>query len=348
VPAATLVILSLATALASALLVAVVRRASLRAGVVDVPNERSSHTRVTPRGGGIGIILALAMAFVTAGLMIPGVWPDPWPHLAIAAAVIAFISVVDDVRPLPAAIRLLVHLGIGAWAVAKIGFGDSSEFSNVETVIWSSIATIWVAGLINAYNFMDGIDGMAGTQAVIAGAGWLAMALALGESTVAVVAALIVAASCGFLLHNWHPARIFMGDVGSAFLGFTFAVIPLVVGQNFAWAYVAGVLMVWPFVFDVIVTFIRRAAAGENVLRAHRSHLYQRLVATGFGHAPVTLLYGGLASVGVVVATAGSWVGSAETPGTVFVVITAVLLYLVVRRQESRVSSARPRAESVR
>jgi UDP-N-acetylmuramyl pentapeptide phosphotransferase/UDP-N-acetylglucosamine-1-phosphate transferase len=118
---------------------------------------------------------------------------------------------------------------------------------------------------------------------------------------VAVVGALVAGASLGFLFYNWHPARIFMGDVGAAFLGFTFASFTVLAFSRDADAGLAGVLFVWPFVFDTAFTLLRRIARGENILRAHRSHLYQRLVAAGWSHAHVTMLYAALAVVGVAV-----------------------------------------------
>jgi UDP-N-acetylmuramyl pentapeptide phosphotransferase/UDP-N-acetylglucosamine-1-phosphate transferase len=161
---------------------------------------------------------------------------------------------------------------------------------------------VWIVGLTNAYNFMDGIDGIAGGQAVVAGLGWTLLGWLDHQPLVAALGLLLAASSLGFLGHNWPPARIFMGDVGSAFLGFTLAVLPVVAAQHnprLAWA---GVLLVWPFVFDAAFTFLRRLRKRENVFAAHRSHLYQRLVIAGYSHRFVTLLYIGLALAGAVLA----------------------------------------------
>ena len=164
------------------------------------------------------------------------------------------------------------------------------------------LAFFWVVGLTNAYNFMDGIDGLAGSQAVIAGVGWAGLGWLRGEPLVSLLGLLVAGSSLGFLLHNWPPARIFMGDVGSAFLGFTFAALSVLAAQQNPRLAVAGILLLWPFIFDTIGTFLRRLRRRENVFAAHRSHLYQRLVIAGYSHRTVTLLYSGLALVGLVLA----------------------------------------------
>lgn len=150
--------------------------------------------------------------------------------------------------------------------------------------------------MINAYNFMDGIDGIAGLQAVTAGVSWLALASIFGIPTVYYVGGVIAASSLGFLIHNWQPAKIFMGDVGSAFLGFTFAAMPLVATKQnpkslhvFAFF---GLVFLWFFVFDSIVTFIYRLVLARNVFKAHREHIYQRLVQSGMSHRKVAAIYG--------------------------------------------------------
>jgi UDP-N-acetylmuramyl pentapeptide phosphotransferase/UDP-N-acetylglucosamine-1-phosphate transferase len=161
------------------------------------------------------------------------------------------------------------------------------------------ITFFWVMGLINAYNFMDGIDGLAGVQAVVAGLGWALLGGIEGQILISSFGLLVAASSLGFLGHNWSPARVFMGDVGSAFLGYAFAVLPVMAIAENPHLFLAGVLLVWPFVFDPTFTFIRRLRNGEDVFSAHRSHLYQRLVITGYSHRFVTLLYLGLNLTGL-------------------------------------------------
>jgi UDP-N-acetylmuramyl pentapeptide phosphotransferase/UDP-N-acetylglucosamine-1-phosphate transferase len=153
------------------------------------------------------------------------------------------------------------------------------------------VAVLWVVGLTNAYNFMDGIDGISGAQAIVAGVAFALAAAKGGLTGTAVCAIAIAAANAGFLIHNWSPARVFMGDVGSAFLGFSFAVMALEIAAWSPSAAFAAALSLWPFILDTSLTFLRRAFRGENVFQSHRSHLYQRLVIAGWSHARVTVLY---------------------------------------------------------
>ena len=165
--------------------------------------------------------------------------------------------------------------------------------------VFSFLVILW---FINLYNFMDGIDGLAGGTGMI---GFACLGLLGAQSDAwgfAAVCAAISAACAGFLLSNFAPARIFMGDVGSAFLGFTFAALSVLAAQQNPRLAVAGILLLWPFIFDTIGTFLRRLRRRENVFAAHRSHLYQRLVIAGYSHRTVTLLYSGLALVGLVLA----------------------------------------------
>ena len=150
---------------------------------------------------------------------------------------------------------------------------------------------------------MDGIDGIAGAQALVGG-NWLddRGAARRDRADIAALSLLVAAASSGFLLHNWHPAKVFMGDAGSGFFGFLFAALPLLApagSVSFVWC---AVLLMWPFLFDTGFTLLRRASRFENVLAAHRSHIYQRLVITGCSHVQVTLVYAGLAMLGAVAA----------------------------------------------
>jgi UDP-N-acetylmuramyl pentapeptide phosphotransferase/UDP-N-acetylglucosamine-1-phosphate transferase len=160
------------------------------------------------------------------------------------------------------------------------------------------LTVLWIVGMTNAFNFMDGIDGIAGITAaaalgVVSGGFWLG-----GDGYGALLAAAVAAAAVGFLVWNWQPARVFMGDVGSASLGYTIAVLPLVAGEaERRWLLPLTVAVMWPFLLDTTLTFLRRLRNGENVLEAHRSHFYQRLVIGGWSHSTVALIYG-VASLG--------------------------------------------------
>jgi UDP-N-acetylmuramyl pentapeptide phosphotransferase/UDP-N-acetylglucosamine-1-phosphate transferase len=187
----------------------------------------------------------------------------------------------------------------------------------------AALGLVWVVGLMNAFNFMDGIDGIAGTQALAAGLGWALLGAWGAGADLSTAGLLVAGASLGFLWHNWPPARIFMGDVGSVYVGFLLAVLAVVAARRGpAWG-VAGILLVWPFVFDASLTFLRRAARRENVLQPHRSHLYQRLVIAGWSHQRTTGLYGALAAAGL-----GS--GAVYVTGTAAARLAALALVAVL------------------
>ena len=162
-------------------------------------------------------------------------------------------------------------------------------------------ALLWMVGMTNVFNFMDGIDGLAGLQAVVAGAAWAIVGWQIDSILVLWFGLLILVSVMGFLAHNWSPAKIFMGDVGSAFMGFIFAFLPLLAISETPSVLIQGmggrlllfsVLVLWPFIGDAGLTLVRRTLNGERVWAPHRSHLYQRLVIIGWSHARVTLLYG--------------------------------------------------------
>jgi len=271
-----------------------VRRWSERRGILlDIPNERSSHYTPVPRGGGVWIVLVTIGGF--AGLLLVKVVPPLWLPYLLGGLLIAFVGGLDDLYSLPSGLRLGAHLlgatilvvGIGYWRMVELPY-----FGRIALRGWGLPITLcWVVGLTNAYNFMDGIDGLAGGQAVVAGIGWAVLGGQFLQPGVIEISVLLVASSLGFLMHNWHPARIFMGDVGATFLGFSFAALTLLEGQLDPRLVTVGVMFVWPFVFDTSFTFIRRLLKKENVFAAHRSHLYQRLVTLGLRHNQVTLIY---------------------------------------------------------
>ncbi len=274
--------------------------------LLDIPNERSSHSRPTPRGGGLVIVVLSTIGLVVAWFL----YPD-WPLAALlaflgGALLIAAVCWWDDLRSLSIRLRLAVHslgavlviLAFDSWRLADIPLVGPINLGWLGLVV----AFLWIVGLTNAYNFMDGIDGLAGAQAVVTGTGWVVLGMLSDQPLVGAFGALLAASSLGFLGHNWPPARIFMGDVGSSYLGYTFAALTLIAAQSNPRLALAGLLLVWPFVFDAAFTFTRRLLKGENVFAAHRSHLYQRLVIAGYSHRFVTLLYLWLTLPGAILA----------------------------------------------
>ena len=280
------------TAILSYLATHAIRRYAERRQLLDRPNERSSHTVPTPRGGGLAIaalVLAVGLCFVIpAGLNRRLVY-------LVCGAVIAWLGWRDDIRSLSPRVRFLVQGIVAALSIWWLGyfkvvtipmFGDLAL-----GVVGIAITFLWIIGLTNAYNFIDGIDGMAGGVALSAGIGWMWLASNIDNPFVFWIALAITASSLGFLRHNWSPARIFMGDVGSTFLGYSFAVLPLIASDQGGDALLLGTLLMWTIIMDAGVTFIGRLIRRENVFAPHRSHLYQRLVMAGYKHETVSLLY---------------------------------------------------------
>ncbi len=249
----------------------------------------------------------------------------------MGSLIIAGVSWLDDLCSLPNRIRFIAHaivsllllIGVGYWNVVNIPFAGQLHLGWVGV----PITFLWITGLTNAYNFMDGVDGIAGGQAVVAGLGWAVLGWLNHLPLISTLGLLLAACSLGFLGHNWPPARIFMGDVGSAFLGYTFAILAVIAAQKDPRLALTGLLLVWPFVFDTTFTFLRRLRGGENVFAAHRSHLYQRLVIAGYSHCFVTLLYIGLSGAGAILAL--TWTLNLSG-ATIIVTLSLPLLCLVL------------------
>ncbi|HEX9486015.1 MAG TPA: glycosyltransferase family 4 protein [Gemmatimonadales bacterium] len=266
-----------------------VRRYALRHNVIDIPNARSSHEVATPTGGGASIAVTLLVGIALAGALR---WiPRP---LALAltggGAAVAAVGWLDDRIGLRARTRLAVHFLAAAWAVlwihgvsslnlgvGRLALGPAGEVLAVLGIMWA----------INLYNFMDGIDGLAAAEAVTVGVMGGLIALAQGERALAVVAVLTAASCGGFLMQNWPPARIFMGDVGSGLLGFAFGTIA-VASERTAVPLLAWVILLGVFVFDATVTLMRRLRRRHRLYDAHRHHAYQRALRTGLSHRGVT------------------------------------------------------------
>lgn len=296
-------LLGVTSLLISFLFVAWLRGWARKRELLDIPNTRSSHTQPTPRGGGLAIVLVTLVGVMVFNLLIQSHLSTLWPYLA-GSILIALVSWIDDLISLPFLVRLPAHF-LGA-IFAVWGFGHIQDLLlpllDETSGGWLGVllSLFWIVGLTNAYNFMDGIDGLAGSQAIIAGLGTTLLGLLVAQPLLTVIGLLLTTSSLGFLVHNWPPAHIFMGDVGSAFLGYSFAVLALIAAQadpKFLFAYV---LLLWPFLFDTAFTLFQRLRRQENIFAAHRSHLYQRLVIIGYSHRCVTLLYSALAITGLV------------------------------------------------
>ena len=276
--------------LMSAYLTAAARRFALRRGMLDVPNARSSHQRATPRGGGIAIVATVSLA--TLVLAIAGmVGRDFCVALLGGGLLVSGVGFVDDRRALPASIRFAAQTLAAAWALWWIGglsqlqIGAQVVHPGWPGVLIAALGILWT---MNLFNFMDGLDGLAAAEAVfVAGAGAVLAAFA-GHSAIAVVAWVLAWASAGFLYWNWPPARIFMGDVGSSYLGYVIALLALGDVQSSAAAVWVWLILGGAFFVDATVTLVRRWLRRDRVSEAHRQHAYQWL-ARRWGHRPVTL-----------------------------------------------------------
>jgi Fuc2NAc and GlcNAc transferase len=274
----------------SFLLTLLIKRAAMGLGLIDVPNERSSHAVPTPTGGGLAIAVSatVAMALLTAMGIIP-----TRLFLALGPGGIAVVAVgfIDDRKSLPARIRLLVHFLAAAWAVVCIG---PVHLFDTPALNWLdyAVSTVGIAWFLNMFNFMDGIDALAASEAVFLCAGtWLLALFSAAISFIAGGALVIGAASAGFLVWNWPPARTFMGDAGSGYLGFVFAVLGVATGAHSGAALCSCLILAAVFVVDSTCTLIRRFMRGERVTEPHRTHAFQ-LLAQRMGHRKVTLAVG--------------------------------------------------------
>jgi Fuc2NAc and GlcNAc transferase len=286
----TMIIAAVAAAIIAGLCTSAVRRYAL-SRLMDMPNERSSHSVPTPRGGGLSIPLVW-----TAGLILMAVLGLLDDRVALAlvggGAAIALLGWIDDHTPLRASVRLVAQLVAAAWTVFLIGAPRSLDLGIAVLPLGTMGAPLAVLGLvwlINLFNFMDGIDGLAGSEAVLGGIAFTVVLMLAGQNGLAMCALLLAAASAGFLFWNWPPARIFMGDVGSAFIGFAFGGILLAAQPT----NVPALLLLLPlgvFITDATYTLVRRLLRGERVYEAHRTHIYQQLVQRGWSHREVTLI----------------------------------------------------------
>lgn len=280
----------------SLLLTGGLRRYALARSLIDIPNARSSHSVPTPRGGGVAIVVSFLLALPLLGF--GGL--ESWPYvfsLLVAGAGIAVLGFLDDHGHIAARWRLLGHFSAAAWALFWLGglpplqaFGLSFEMG------WfgHALAALYLVWLLNLYNFMDGIDGIASVEAICVCAGGALLYVLLGQPMLAILPLLLAAAVAGFLFWNFPPARIFMGDAGSGFLGISLGVFSLQAAwfnSNLFWSWV---ILLGVFVVDATWTLIRRLVRGDKVYEAHRSHAFQYASRVYGRHLPITLTTGAI------------------------------------------------------
>ncbi len=296
----------------------------------DHPNHRSLHETPIPRSGGVGILLGVAFGWVMD-------WPSPLLPMLGLALTLGALSLLDDFRGLSVALRFgtqvaVAALLIGSWPAMP---GDW---------IGSALAVLTLVWMSNLYNFMDGSDGLAGGMALF-GFGFYALAAwESGASSLAVAAASVSAASAGFLMFNFHPARIFMGDAGSIPLGFLAAALGMMGWQDGLWPLAFPLLVFSPFIVDASVTLAKRLLRGEKFWQAHRGHYYQRLIRLGLGHRNTALVEYALmlACGGSALCLLGASAGAQITVVLAWAVVYGFILSCVDKAWARQASENRP------
>lgn len=281
---------------------------------LDHPNARSLHVNPIPRVGGLAIMAGILAAMtVTFSLWIP----------VLLSVVYMGVSLLDDIKGLGVMPRLLIHIAVAAlylaWAVP-----------HMPPLLWGILLLALVWG-VNLYNFMDGSDGLAGGMAFF-GFGSLAIAAQLaGALDVALASASVAMAALAFLRFNFHPAMVFMGDVGSIPLGFLAGAISILGWQSGLWSAAFPFVVFSPFLVDATATLTRRLLRGEKVWQAHRTHYYQRLIQSGMGHRNTALMEYGLMAFSGFSAVLGERTGHMGA-----VLLFWALLYPILMREVDR------------
>ena len=304
----------------------------LKRRVIDHPNERSSHSIPTPRGGGL-VIVFITLAVALVAMFLAKNWLQGIVFVVVGSAV-AWIGWQDDVKSLSPKIRFLFQALAAVATVIGLGYFDAITIPLLGElrlgIVGILITILWIMGLINAYNFMDGIDGISGSVALTASLGWMLLLGVNGQfrSPIFWIALAIAATNLGLLGHNWPPARIFIGDIASTFLGYCFAVIPLLTIKQMEDSFLLAVILMWAYILDTAITFLRRLIKGEAVFSAHRTHIYQRLVISGYQVSSITSLYLLLTSFGVVLAYA--WIQNFTFAPAAIIIGMPVLWVLII------------------
>ncbi|MFA6013852.1 MAG: glycosyltransferase family 4 protein [Gallionellaceae bacterium] len=267
----------LLAALVTIISIAIILSGKFGQGIQDIPNERSLHKTVVPRSGGVALMAGVSAGWVM--LVSDLTW---WITLPVLCLLV--ISLLDDIYNLPVKKRLLIHLG--AVVLFIVGAGIFSIYG-VLIALTIGLLMVWMT---NLYNFMDGSDGLAGGMALFGFSFYGIAALIHQQEAFALLNFSIAAAAFGFLLSNFHPAKIFMGDAGSIPLGFLAAALGVLGWRQGLWAAWFPILVFSPFIVDASITLLKRTLRGVKITEAHREHYYQRAVQLGYGHRNVALI----------------------------------------------------------
>ena len=279
------------------MLTLLIRKLALKTNRLDVPNERSSHTSPTPRGAGLAVVVAFLLGLITL-LIDNSISDEVFLAIAIPSLAVAIIGWLDDRGHLTSAKwRLVGHFACALLAVRLTGGLPELPLANstIDFGLAGDIAAVvYLVWMLNLFNFMDGIDLITGVQTVTTSAGVAMLLLISTESDSWKIFAVLAASILGFLFFNLPPAKIFLGDVGSGFIGFTIAVVSLVVAKDEPLVAWAMTILLGVFVTDATVTLLRRLLSREHVYVAHRTHAYQHLSKKLNSHLPVSLGVGAI------------------------------------------------------
>ncbi len=270
-------------------------RLAHRAGVMDVPNERSSHAVPTPRMGGVPMVGAAGLAFCCWGLIAAGdgFSAEGLTNTILFALAMSVLGFWDDLSSLSPLFRFVAQVAAALlflWTTTGLPQTISLAGWAVPTALLLSAGILWIVWMLNLYNFMDGIDGLAGAEAAVASLFFFLVFTHFGESGWAAANLFVAAAALGFLVHNWPPARVFMGDAGSGFLGAFYGMQSVAASLTTPVPFLVLVLPFANFIMDTTATLIRRIWRGEKWYLAHRSHFYQRMTNLGMTHRRVAVL----------------------------------------------------------
>lgn len=335
-------IVFIAVILISIGLVYVMRIHALKKGILDVPNVRSSHKKPTPRGGGLGFIIPLLFSLII--LRYFKIIPLSFTvALFGGGTLVAILGWMDDNGGLTAGMRVLFHFLAASWAVFWLG-GFPGLNLGLFTVhfswfgsILAVIGTVWMT---NLYNFMDGIDGIAGTEAVSVAVVAAIFIYLRGENGLAYFCGFTACSVTGFLVWNWPPAKIFMGDVGSVFLGFIFSVLMLLSEKTGVLPLMLWFVLLGVFIVDATATLLYRIGKGEKWYEAHRCHVYQLAVQAGYSHRQVTLTVLGINMILALVAAFMFIYTQWMLSTVVITLVTLIIIQIILRKKFNEMISA--------
>ena len=337
--ASIIILSSLAAAILSAWLTRLFCRPTARFQVLDHPNERSLHSRPTPRTGGLAILTAVAV-FAFPVVIYFGETGREAAWLGGGVLLVAGVSFLDDRYALSPALRIVLHV-IAAVILAYGGFmlgppGLPGIALAVPVPVMIGVSLIYIVWMTNLYNFMDGMDGFAGGMAIFGIGAFAVLGWGAGHWPFMSLNLIVASAAAGFILFNFPPARIFMGDVGSSTLGLLAAAFSLWGANDGVFSFWVTLLVFSPFIVDATVTLLRRLLRREKIWQAHKTHFYQQLVQAGWGHRKTVLW-----EYVLMAACAGSAIWVARQTETVqwwtigFWTMVYVLLIAMVRRLEA-------------